>query len=228
VAGTSGRDGRVSLPPELAELLSASDEASREHAWDAFLEAYSRLLLHTARTTAKNREAAMDAYAYILEKLREDQFRRLRAYTAGGRAKFSTWLVVVTRRLVLDHRRTRYGRDRGTDSERDQVRLGARRRLADLISETPDVEGISDDRTGDPGHALRADQRGRALVEALGELDPQDQLLLNLRFVDGLAGREIAEIMGLPSPFHAYRNLKGILAFLRRELESRGIDDAEI
>ena len=222
------RSGPDALPPELADLLSAGDEAAATSAWDAFLEAYSRLLLHTARTAAKDREAAMDAYAYILEKLREDQFRRLRAYTAGGRAKFTTWLVVVTRRLVLDHRRTRYGRDRGVESEADKERLDVRRRLADLISETPDVDGISDDRTGDPGHVLRADQRGRALAEALGEMDPPDQLLLNLRFVDGLAGREIAEIMGLPSPFHAYRKLKGILASLRRELESRGIDDAEI
>jgi len=216
------------LPPQLAELLSASDDAAASYAWSAFLEAYSRLLLHTARTTAKDREAAMDAYAYILEKQREDQFRRLRAYTAGGRAKFTTWLVVVTRRLVLDHRRTRYGRDRSPETGREHERLEVRRRLADLISESADIDEIGDATTGDPGRTLRADERRKALAEALGELDPRDQLLLNLRFVDGLAGREIAEIMGLPSPFHAYRRLKTVLASLRRELESRGIDDAEI
>jgi RNA polymerase sigma factor (sigma-70 family) len=228
LAESQGRGGPVSLPPELAELLSAADEVARQRAWDTFLHKYNRLLLHTARSTAKDREAAMDGYAYVLGKLREDDFRRLRAYSAGGRAKFTTWLVVITRRLVLDHRRTRYGRDRGTESDRDRGRLEARRRLADLISETADVDELSDSGTADPGRSLRADQRRRALAEVLGELDAQDQLLLNLRFVDGLSGREIAEIMGLPSPFHAYRKLKGVLASLRLELESRGIDDAEI
>jgi len=170
----------------------------------------------------------MDGYAYVLEKLREDDFRRLRVFAAGGRAKFTTWLVVVTRRLVLDHLRTRYGRNRGAEFEESKERLEARRRLADLISETTEIDDVSDPETGDPGRALRTDQRRRALAEALGELEPQDQMLLNLRFVDQLPGREIAEIMGLPSPFHAYRRLKTVLASLRRGLESRGIDDAEI
>lgn len=218
---------RGPLPPELVELLSARDEPAQNRAWDAFLEAYSRLLLHTARSTAKDREAAMDAYAHVLDKLREDDFRRLRAYKEGGRAKFTTWLVVVARRLVLDYRRSQYGRDRGAESEGSKERLDTRRRLADLISETADVDEIGDSGTGDPGRALRADQRRRALAEALGELEPQDQLLLNLRFVDDLPGREIADIMGLPSPFHAYRRLKAVLLSLRTGLESRGIDDAE-
>ena len=227
MAQSQERGGRVSLPPELAALLAARDEAAQNHGWDAFLEAYSRLLLHTARSTAKDREAAMDAYAHVLEKLREEDFRRLRSFAAEGRAKFTTWLVVVTRRLVLDYRRSRYGRDRGAESEGSKERLEARRRLADLISETADVDEIGDSGTGDPGRALRADQRRRALAEALGELEAQDQLLLNLRFVDDLPGREIAEIMGLPSPFHAYRRLKAVLSSLRAGLESRGIDDAE-
>jgi len=216
------------MPSPLAELLSAADEAEATSAWNEFLEAYSRLLLHTARSTAKDREAAMDGYAYVLEKLREDDFRRLRVFAAGGRAKFTTWLVVVTRRLVLDHRRTRYGRDRGAESEGIKDRFDARQRLADLISETTEIDDVGDPETGDPGRAIRADQRRKALAEVLGNLEPQDQMLLNLRFVDELPGREIAEIMGLPSPFHAYRRLKTVLASLRRGLESRGIDDAEI
>jgi DNA-directed RNA polymerase specialized sigma24 family protein len=44
----------------------------------------------------------MDGYAYVLEALRSDDYRRLRAYAADGRSKFSTWLVVVARRLCLD------------------------------------------------------------------------------------------------------------------------------
>jgi DNA-directed RNA polymerase specialized sigma24 family protein len=113
VADPPGRGRAVSLPPELADLLSARDEAAATSAWDAFLETYSRLLLHTARSTAKDREAAMGGYAYVLEKLHEDDIARLRRLTGGDRDNLSRWLVVVSRRMCLDLHRQRYGRTRG-------------------------------------------------------------------------------------------------------------------
>lgn len=222
-----GLGSPASLPPELADLLIASDEETTALAWDRFLDSYSRLLLHTARSTVKNRDAAMDAYTYILGKLREDDFGRLRIYSAEGRAKFSTWLVIVSRRLVLDQRRSRYGRDRGTDSQASQERLEARRRLADLISDVPDIDLVPSVESADHGRTMRLAELRKALAEVLAGLEPRDQLLLSLRFVDGLPGREIADLMGLPTPFHAYRRLNSVLAQLRQELEARGIDEAE-
>ena len=222
-----GLGGPVSLPQELANLLSARDEAAATLAWDSFLDSYSRLLLHTARSTARNRDAAMDGFAVILEKLREDDFRRLRSYSAAGRAKFSTWLVVVSRRLMLDHRRSRYGRNRGAESQSGQERLEARRRLAELISDVPDIDLVPSVESADHGRTIRLAELRKALEEVLTGLEPRDQLLLSLRFVDGLPGREIADLMGLPTPFHAYRRLNSILAQLREELETRGIHEAE-
>ena len=216
-----------SLPPELAELLSARGEEQTESAWDRFLEAYHRLLLHTALRTTTDHDAAMDGYTYVLEKLREDDFRRLRAFAAEGSAKFTTWLVVITRRLVLDHRRSRYGRQRGERSEATRDQLTARRRLADLVSDAVDIDAAPDTASGDPGLDLRLAERRTALAEALSELQPADQLLLNLRFVDEATGREIADLMGMPTPFHAYRRINTVLAHLRSLLVSRGIDDAE-
>jgi RNA polymerase sigma factor (sigma-70 family) len=215
------------LPPELAELLAAGDGEARDRAWDQFLEAYHRLLLHTALRTTRDHDAAMDAYAYVLEKLREDDFRRLRAFAAGGRAKFTTWLVVIARRLVLDHQRSRYGRQRGETNEATRDQLKARRRLADLVSDATDVEATPDSTSDDPGLDMRLAERRTALAEALSELAPADQLLLNLRFVDEATGREIADLMGMPTQFHAYRRVNAVLAQLRRLLVSKGIDDAE-
>ena len=43
-----GLGGPASLPPELAELLSAGDEAAATLAWARFLEACPRLVLYTA------------------------------------------------------------------------------------------------------------------------------------------------------------------------------------
>lgn len=216
-----------SLPPELVELLSAGDEAAANRAWDRFLEDYHRLVLHTALRATKNRDAAMDGYAYVLEKLREDDFRRLRAFEAEGKAKFSTWLVVVTRRLVLDHRRSRYGRQRGDDEEAARERLEPRRRLADLVADAADIEETPEPDSGDPGRSMRLEERRAVLARALSQLPPADQLLLNLRFVDEATGREIADLMGLPTPFHAYRRINTVLESLRQSLVSKGIDDAE-
>jgi RNA polymerase sigma factor (sigma-70 family) len=215
-----------SVPSELADLLAAGDEAATRRAWDRFLEAYHRLVLHTALRTTRNRDTAMDGYAFVLEKLREDDFRRLRAFEGTGRAKFTTWLVVITRRMVLDHQRSRYGRQRGEETEATRDQLSARRRLADLVSDVVDVEATPDTAAADPGLDLRLAERRAALARALSELEPADQLLLSLRFVDGAAGRDIADLMGMPTPFHAYRRINVVLARLRTCLVSQGIDDA--
>ena len=60
----------ASPSPALARLLSARDPASRDHAWAAFVRAYSPLLISTARRFCSDHDAAMDRYTYILEQLR--------------------------------------------------------------------------------------------------------------------------------------------------------------
>src|SRR5690349_20871276 len=100
-----------SPPRELVRLLE-STASHRESAWEAFLGVHSRLLLHVARTFANEHDAAMDAFAWMLDRLRADDFHRLRAFSADGRSEFTTWLVVVGRRLCVDWYRAKYGRDR--------------------------------------------------------------------------------------------------------------------
>jgi len=214
-------------PSELESLLSC-DAASREQAWAAFVAGVSRLLLHVARARGGDHDAVMDRYAYILEQLEKDDFRRLRAYRSDGRALFTTWLVVVARRLCLDHQRQRYGRarnagdnGRGPDPERAQ----ARRLLADLVVDAVDPDLIAGD-AALPDQEIRALELRAALTEALQDLEPEARLLLRLRFDDGLAASEIARILKLPTPFHVYRRINQQLATLRDRLERVGIEDA--
>src|SRR3989454_11788769 len=111
MAGTeAGAAMSAALPFELSRLFEARNDPARDDAWAEFLAAHSRLLLHVARAVTTNRDAAMDAYTSMLERLREDDYRRLRGYAPDGRSKFTTWLVVVARRLCLDLLRRRYGR----------------------------------------------------------------------------------------------------------------------
>ena len=212
-------------PQELAGLFDAPDPPTREAAWDAFVATHSRLLLHTARSLNHDHDAAMDSYAYVLEALREDGHRRLRAFSADGRGKFSTWLVVVARRLCLDFRRHKYGRARAASPEGREQRA-ARRRLVDLVTDEIDVANLVRAET-DPATDVQDRERSATLHAALRALPPSDRLLLTFRFEDELSAREIAQIMGIATPFHVYRRLNHVLAGLRETLRRQGLESAE-
>lgn len=214
------------LPSELHGLLQAADPAAREAAWKTFLETHSRLLLHTARTLGRDYDAMMDTYAYLLEQLQRDDFHRLRAYVVDDRSKFTTWLVVVARRLCLDYLRHRYGRpDAGP---RSSMARAVRRQLVDFLAEEIDPSGRTDPAAPDnPETQLRKSELSKALIDALGDLEPRDRLLLKFRFDDDLPAREIGQVMGFATPFHVYRRLNSLLERLRAALIRRGIGGPE-
>lgn len=215
------------LPPEVSRLLAASDPAAREVAWKTFLEAHSRLLLHAARGLGRDYDAAMDAYAYLVEQLQADDFRRLRAYVSEPGSKFTTWLVVVARRLCLDRLRERYGRAADAGGRGHAARL-VRRRLIDLLAEELDSDAASAHAAPDSTEMqLRTEELNRALTDALDHLAPADRLLLKLRFDDGLSGREIGHIMGFGTPLQVYRRVNALLAQLRKSLQQRGFEGPE-
>ena len=214
------------VPRELSRLLDAADPAAREAAWTSFLETHSRLLLHTARTLHRDYDAAMDAYAYLLEQLRRHDFSRLRSYTADSGSKFTTWLVVVARRVCLDRLLQRYGRPQDASPEGREVQA-ARRRLVDLLGEQLDPSDVADPAHQTPETDLRSDELSRVLTSALSTLEPRDRLLLTLRFEDGIPVREIGQVMGFPTPFHVYRRIHTLLDRLRAVLRQRGVEGPE-
>jgi RNA polymerase sigma factor (sigma-70 family) len=226
VHSRGSKDPAGTPPPELSALLSAPDAASRERAWSAFIEKHSKLILHTVRSFARDYDRVMNCYAYVLDRLRQDDFRRLRSYVADGRGKLTTWLTVVVRRLSLDHHRQRYGRLRGKtaiSADEEEIRT-ARRNLADLVSEQLHLRHLADPTGGNPERDLRRRQLAELLERAVGALDPRDRLLLRLRFDDDLSAREVAEILRFPTPFHVYRRLNKVFEILRHSLEQRGVD----
>jgi RNA polymerase sigma factor (sigma-70 family) len=205
------------LPPELLGLLNAPDPVAREAAWEAFVGVHSRLLMYVARSISPEYDAAMDAYAYLLEQLRADDYRRLHGYAADGRSKFTTWLVVVARRLCLDQLRRRYGRARGEDPAVGE-RRAERRRLEDLLSDRLDLDSVVDVAAPAPDTELIAAEQSRVLLTAVLGLEPRDRLLLKLRFEDDLSAREIATLLAFPTPFHVYRRINAVLELLRAAL----------
>ncbi len=219
-----GLGSPASLPPELADLLSARDEAATTLAWDRFLLEYGDLILRTSRSVNREHDAAMDAYTHVLECFRFDDFARLRRFSGGDADNLSRWLVVVSRRMCMDLHRQRYGRPREHTPERERL---ARKRLVDELWEKRKPPELADPTAEDPEMELRRRELTAALGEALDELKPQDQLLLALRFDNQLSARRISEILDFPTPFHVYRRLNGLFATIREQLESRGITDPE-
>jgi RNA polymerase sigma factor (sigma-70 family) len=217
--------GSKVTPQELQGLLHGTDAADRDAAWGSLVQSYTNLLLYAVRSVIPEHDAAMDAYAYVLERLREDDYRRLRSYVSDGRSMFGTWLVVVTRRLCVDHHRQRYGRsprgERDAASAKDQ-RL-ARRRLLHLTGSPIEVADLADAGRASAEVQLRTAELYSALDAAVADLAPADRVLLKLRFEDSLSAQEIASALGLPTPFHVYRRLNAVYADLRRRLNARGV-----
>jgi RNA polymerase sigma factor (sigma-70 family) len=181
---------------------------------------YSWLLLRVATAFTPDYDGGLDRYAFMLDELRKSDYRRLRKFAADGRGRFSTWLTVVARRLCLDHHRRQYGRFRGdvaAGSPRSMAR-SARRELMRLDGAAHDTSRLPSALELDPTDELDDRERRVMLRRVLGQLAPGDQLLLRLRFEEDLTAREMATVLGLPSPFHVYRRLDAIYRTLRGRL----------
>jgi RNA polymerase sigma factor (sigma-70 family) len=208
------------LPPTLERLLGADDGPTLDRTWCEFVEEYGRLILYVARAQGGQHDDIMDRYTYVLEQLRRDDFRRLRGYVSDGRGKFTTWLVVVIRRLCMDELRSRYGRERGETSEGHRQR----RELADLVGAEVDM-GLIAGAGPSPEETLRKTELSDRLNAAIAELEPSDRLILRMRFQDEVPVSEIARALSLPTVFHVYRSLNRIYEQLRAALRESGVRD---
>jgi RNA polymerase sigma factor (sigma-70 family) len=200
----------------------------REAAWESLIARHTRLILAAAHSLGGTHDIVMERYAYVLEKLREQDFHRLRAFHVDGGARFSTWLTVTIRRLCLDHHRARYGRSRPVRNMDEAAALRqVRRQLTDSISAELDTDLVADPASVSADKQAIAAERLAGLNAEIESLSEEDQLLLVLRFHDDLPASRISGMMGFPTQFHVYRRLKQILARLRLGLQSRGIENSD-
>jgi RNA polymerase sigma factor (sigma-70 family) len=100
------------VEPWRARLEAGDTDA----AWTLFLARYHRLIGATIARCTTDAEDARDIFAHVCDRLSENELSRLCRFheTPTRRAKFSTWLVVVTRNLAVDWHRARDGRPRAT------------------------------------------------------------------------------------------------------------------
>jgi len=94
--------------------------------------------------------------------------------------------------------------------------------LAELPSEDSAEERV---RAGEREIAARS--AIACLDRAIGDLSPEDRLILQLRFRDGRKVPEIARIVGL-EPKKLYKRLDRLFEALRRALKDAGIGQAAV
>lgn len=92
--------------PTDVQRVNAILEGSLEE-WHRFVEDYHRLIEHVIARHVRDGERRRDLRAEVLHRLHGG---RLASF--DGRSRLSTWLVVVTRTIVIDDLRARHGRRR--------------------------------------------------------------------------------------------------------------------
>jgi RNA polymerase sigma factor (sigma-70 family) len=194
--------------------------------WQSFVGQWTPLLTRVARYNSDNQDEAMDAYAYMLDRLSENDCRRLRSYSPFEEASFSTWLTSVAKRLCVDHRRCRYGRSRPTVHPEDSSFV-IRTQLYHMNASL-DLDDLADNRAELAFYALEKDEVLKALVRLLEELTASQRRLLFLRFCEGMSAREIADHLDLCPTGQVYRSVDGVLRGLRSRLIEEGFESSGI
>lgn len=159
------------------ERLLAAYRAGDVEAFEALLRRYRvplfNVILRLVRDRGRAEEIYQDVWLKVIE--RSGEFR--------GDAKFSTWLYTIARNLCIDHQR--------------KAKL---RRHASLDQPISGSEPPLVGRVPNPGPSPQALAMGglaRAQIAAAVEGLPDDQReVFLLRHLQGLAFREIAEVVG--------------------------------
>jgi RNA polymerase sigma factor (sigma-70 family) len=157
-------------------------------AWDAFSRQYRRLIRTTAARIRRSYPGAStdtdDLESHLYQRLLEDDCRRLRAWQ--GRARFSTYLVQVTRNLVLDYYALRNQRPVPEAYQAHMERS--------CVPETEDEW---------------MEARKEAFRRALTQLSPKQATIIRLR-LEGRTLNEIAQITNRPPGTVAVENSRAM------------------
>lgn len=189
------------------DALIAACLADDPDAWSHFMAQYRRLIRSTsAKVRHKNDVASVDTddlEHHIYQKLLEDDRRRLRAWQ--GRSRFSTYLVQVTRNLVIDYYALR---DKGP-----------------LAVEYP-LEAPA----ADPGaEAAREEQdtlRRAVFESAMKQLPEKQAILIRLR-MEGKTLSEIATITGRPLGTIGVENSRAMTRLREAILAEMRVNDGD-
>lgn len=164
------------------ELLRRFNEGDAE-AFAELVGRYQRPLYNFILRSVRRQERA--------DELLQDVFMKVvqRSQDFKGNSKFSTWLYTIARNLCIDHSRKMVFR---RHVSLDAPGRSATSEEGPTLLERTAAEGAGPDRA-----MLQADLRTK-IVDAVEELPEEQKDVFLMRQVQGLAFKDIADIVGVP------------------------------
>jgi RNA polymerase sigma-70 factor, ECF subfamily len=186
-AGTSDEDAK---DVRLMQLVSAGETG----AFEELVERHQRLVVGTvARMLGSNSDVEDIAQQVFLR-----VWKSAKRYVP--RAKFTTWLLKITRNLVFNEMRRR--------SRHAQLPL--------QVESEGEERPIRDERAAAPDASLLEQELQRAIETAIAQLPETQRMAVVLRRYDELSYEEIAEVLDQSVPA-----VKSLLFRARTELRTR-------
>jgi RNA polymerase sigma-70 factor (ECF subfamily) len=164
----------TAAPPHLDAALVARCLSGEDGAWEELVGRYGpkvfAIAFHLTYDRAEAEELTQDCFLKLWENL--DRYQ-------PSEASLLAWIAALSRNLCIDHYRRRR-REKGFRFVTDEA-------VTSLLPGSDDPQA----------EALRR-QRLRMLLEAIGDLPDELAEVVQLRDLDGLDYREIADMLGLP------------------------------
>jgi RNA polymerase sigma-70 factor (ECF subfamily) len=212
---------------EFIDALHADDlclivacERGDQQAWSDLVAQYGATVRSAARSASSNEDAAEDLAQSIWAELhglrvRDDGRPSGKIAYYSGRGSLGGWLRAVVGQLAIDQHR-KSSRLVQTEVDADFDRLARESHHGEESFSTnsapPDPESALADKSA-------ASDVEAALAQSLGELAPEDRLLVKLYYFDGLRLREAGAVLGVHEAT-ASRRLTRIQAEVRAQVEA--------
>ncbi|HEX4654306.1 MAG TPA: ECF subfamily RNA polymerase sigma factor, BldN family [Mycobacteriales bacterium] len=159
--------GELATVMHIVRRAQEGDSQAFGELYDRYVDVVYRYVHYRVSSTALAEDLTSETFLRAL--------RRISSYTWQGR-DFGAWLVTIARNLIADHYKS--GRYRMEVATSDLVEAGADR----------SEEG--------PEGAVLAGLTNAALLEAVKQLNSEQQECIALRFLQGMSVAETAQIMG--------------------------------
>ena len=166
----------------LTECISGDQDAA-----EIFVRRFSdpvyRSIQHTLITKqiTFSRQDLEDLHNTVFLQLFDSRRKKLRQYQGKNGCSLSTWLRIVTVRIVLNHYRKK------------GFEYMTRKHKQISIEEAPDLRGEE----MEPWVAMEASEQERLLKDGIQSLSPRDRLFMRLHFEMELPLQEVAEAMDI-------------------------------
>jgi RNA polymerase sigma-70 factor, ECF subfamily len=161
-------EGEAAVALALVERAQAGDAEAFGELYDRYVDAVYRYISYRVGSRQLAEDLTSETFLRAL--------RRISSFTWQGR-DVGAWFVTIARNLVADHyKSSRYRLEMTTD---DVTETGARLDTADS-----------------PEGAVIDSMTNKVLLEAVKQLNPEQQECIALRFLQGLSVAETAKVMG--------------------------------